>query len=431
MKVAFYIRNFYCLDNLNLENLYDGNPGIGGTEYVMFIIAHLLTTRDNNIDILVYLEKENILPKDLKYIIVPDIEIAAMDAAKKGCERFVFDCKWVNWEEQPFPTIPYSLRLIPWLHTPCKAEILHEICSHPNFGRLICVGNEQRDLYRDDWTFAYTDYIFNCVPQQNLPSQNNIIPYEDRKNIVTYIGSLTPRKTFHVLAEIWPIILKQVPDAELYVIGSASLYDDIDEYGPYHIAEKTYENSFMPFLTKGGKIVDSVHFMGVMGKGKEEILKATKVGVPNPTGKTETFCLSAVEMQLMGCSVTAMQAPGYFDTIFNGKVTKRNKHHLANSIVSLLKAKRALKTYKETISYFQENFSENAVSEKWECLLLSDLKGQIVPIIPVRNLGFRLKWFKVIMCFLKKICPILNKFYPIEKFVIKYEKTLDTSYRFY
>lgn len=430
MKVAFYIRNSFFDSSIDLRNLYEGNPGIGGTEYVMFVVAHMLTIRDNGINVLVYLEQENILPKELNTCIVPDIESAALDAAQKGCERFIFDCKWVHWDNYPFQNIPKTLKLIPWLHTPCRADRLHEICRHHNFGKLICVGQEQRDLYRDDWTFGHTDYIYNCVPQQNIPLVNNIIPYAERKNIVTYIGSLTPRKTFHVLAEIWSDVLRQVPDAELYVIGSATLYDNINEYGSFHIAEKSYEDSFMPYLTKDGKILDSVHFMGSLGIEKDEILKKTKVGVPNPTGKTETFCLSAVEMQLMGCAVTAMRAPGYFDTIYNGYVVRRNKKSLADSIVRLLKTKVPPKKYDETLKYMHDYFSEDIVAEKWENLLLSDLKENINPINPLKNKNYRLKWMKEVMRYLKTVFPVFNKFYPIEKFIIKYEKTLDSAYRF-
>ena len=430
MKVAFYIRNSFCDNSIDLRNLYEGNPGIGGTEYVMFVVAYLLTIRDNGLDIFVYLEKENSLPKELKTIVVPDVKRAAIDAAQEGCERFICDCKWINWAEQPFPDIPASLKLVPWLHTPCRVERLHEICQHPNFAKLICVGSEQRDLYRDDWTFKDIDYIYNCVPQRNIPSINTIIPYAERKHIVTYIGSLTPRKTFHVLAEIWPDVLRQVPDAELYIVGSASLYDDICEYGAFHIAEKSYEDSFMPYLTKDGRILESVHFMGTMGKEKEEILKISKVGVPNPTGKTETFCLSAVEMQLMGCAVTAMRAPGYFDTIYNGYIVKRGKQYLADSIVRLLRTTESPKPYKDTLKYLRDNFSEDAVVEKWEKLLLSDMNGYVSPIYPLKNKSYRLKWLKEVMGKIKRVFPFSERLYSVEKFINKYEKTLDSSYRF-
>ena len=54
----------------------------------------------------------------------------------------------------------------------------------------------------------------------------------------------------------------------------------------------------------------------------DDILKNIRVGCPNPTGDSETFCLSAVEMQAMGCVVAAMEAPGYYDTFFNGHISK-------------------------------------------------------------------------------------------------------------
>ena len=63
--------------------------------------------------------------------------------------------------------------------------------------------------------------------------------------IVTYVGSLTKGKGFHVLAKEWKNILKAVPDAELYVLGSGKLYDNKAELGEYGLAEKTYENNLL------------------------------------------------------------------------------------------------------------------------------------------------------------------------------------------
>lgn len=431
MKIGIYIYN-NIYNNINLKQLNDGNPGIGGTEYVMFLVAYNLSIRNNDIQVYLYVEKEIIGTEDINIKICSNIEEAAKDAAAMGCTRFVFDPKWINWfDNSIFADLPTWLKLIPWNHNISKATIIRQICMHPNFGRLVCVGEEVLDLYRDDWTFKYSDYIYNCVPINEIDiyeSKKSI--YSKRKHIVTYIGSLNPRKTFHVLAEIWPEILKSVPDAQLYVIGSASLYDNINEYGKFHIAEKTYENMFMKYLTKNEKILSSVHFIGAMGVEKNKILAMTKVGVPNPVGKTETFCLSAVEMQLMGCTVTAMQAPGYFNTFFNGYVVKSNKNNLIKSIVKLLLSDETPQTYDNTIDFIRKNFSIENVICQWEKLLKSELSTHINPILPIKNKFYRFKWLKEFIRTMKEkeIIPRKSTLL-VESFLQKYEKIKESTYR--
>jgi hypothetical protein len=130
-----------------------------------------------------------------------------------------------------------------------------------------------------------------------------------------------------------------------------------------------------------------------MGMEKFDVLRESKVAVPNPKGKGETFCISAVEMQLMGCNVTSMQAPGYLDTVYNGILVKTKKE-LIESIVSLLNTANFVKDYNETLTYINNNFSINAVISDWEKLLLSDMKKPIHPITPLYNPYYRLKFLK-------------------------------------
>lgn len=403
--------------------MYSGNPGIGGTEYVMLVVAQQLTERPNDIDVLVYVERNGRFAQNLNVIVLPDIEKAIVDAANKGCARFIYDPKWIKWNQHVFEHVPDVIKLIPWNHNICRANRLHDMCSNKNVGKLICVGKEHRDLYRDDWTFGMSDFIYNCVPYpRSILAEVEKHPFSARKHIVTYVGSLTPRKTFHVLAQIWPDILKEVPDAELYVIGSASLYDDVAEYGPFHVAEKSYEAAFMPYLSEGGKILDSVHFMGRMGAEKNDILLKTKVGVPNPAGKTETFCLTAIEMQIAGCVVAAMPAPGYFDTIFNGVIAKDQKR-LTKAIVDLLRSDKPVKPYAETTKYIEQNFGMQNVAEKWEQLIKSDLSQHMSTIQPLVNRTYRLKWLKECVRHIKQWFPVLKKInVTLEDFIHMYEK---------
>lgn len=167
--------------------------------------------------------------------------------------------------------------------------------------------------------------------------------------------------------------------------------------GDFGIASPKYEKRFLrPLLDTNKAILPSVHFLGNLGLEKYNYLLKSKVGVPNPTGATETFCISAVEMQYMGCCVSAMSAPGYYDTFVNGVITKRSKRAFANNIVKLLKSNEPVEPYTETIERLQKLFSIENVLKDWETLFCGDFTGHIHPIVPMKNRSYRLKWLKEI-----------------------------------
>lgn len=430
MKVAFYLHNGCYNSKQNYSNLLAANPGIGGSEYEILLIAYALTIRNNGIDVLFYAAQGGNFPSELKVEIEPSLDTAIQRIYSKGCNILVFDRKQIKWSEYELNNLPPDFQLIPWCHTFYNTSELNATYRNSHIAKLICVGTEQVDIFRDHKAFYKTEYIYNCVPvNYERVKQAKLLPNNQREHIVTFVGSLNPIKTFHVLAEIWPTILSRVPDAQLYVIGSAGLYTKGAELGKFGIAEKYYEESFIPYITQNGKLLDSVHFVGALGEEKNDILLRTKVGVPNPTGRTETFCIVAVEMQLMGCSVASMTAPGYFDTIYNGYMVKRNKKALADAIVKLL-LNDPPRSYEETLSYIENNYSVDVIAKEWEQFLSNDLSKRIHPQMSLKHGWFRLKWLKEFVRIAKKCLPILNRIpYTVENLIVQKEKRMDIAYR--
>ena len=406
MKIAFYLNNEDYDSERDFRNIMKGNPGMGGSEYMILLISYLLTIRDNGLEVRLYSSKEGLFHPAMNVVINPDMQAAAHQASADGFVRFIVDHRRVKWDYHPFQGLSLQMKIVAWCHCFTCTRHLHIMYSHPNMGRIVSVSKEQMDLMRDDRSFRISDYIYNTLCLDNKWIEKALQhPNSEREHIVVYMGSLVPPKSFHVLAEIWPLILQRVPDAELYVIGDGKVHGDYVQLGKYSIAEESYEELFMRYLTKNGKILPSVHFMGALGEEKYDILIKAKVGVPNPTGKTETFCISAVEMQAMGCSVTAMRAPGYYDTIFNGLVVK-NKQRLVDSIVKLL-LQKAPKSYSDTLQYIQSNFSTEVIAKEWETLLKSNMKENLHAILPLENLSYRYKWLKELLRRMKKTFPVL------------------------
>ena len=283
-----------------------------------------------------------------------------------------------------------NTKLIPWAHNFIKRSELTTLANNPLVTRIICVSKEQLNMYRDHKAFLKSVYIYNGMPVEYLKTQLPYIPsYNKRPFEVTYIGSIVPYKGFHILAEAWKDILKVFPQAKLNVIGSGKLYDRTSKLGRYGIAEEEYEKQFMPALTDdAGNIIPSVHFWGVLGTEKNEILKRTRVGVPNPSGISETFCITALEMQAMGALVTTINYGGLKNTVFHTGLLYNNPKDLATSIVTLLKKKD--NHIQDFYEFMEENFSFEHITKDW-IDFINHLSDSSIPFLPNNNSDYASK----------------------------------------
>ena len=414
-KIAFYFDNSAIKETDCSEALY-GNPGIGGTEWLFVVISTLLANRDNDIEVLLYTTAIGKFPIGIKNVVVRNLSEAVVLADNIGFDYLVIKHLADNVTNRSLDVRMRHLRIICWCHVfVCHWE-LDYYEKNDIISKVVFVGREMYDLYRDHRIYHKATFIYNCVPIGNTRNLISQFPYDKRGNVVVYVGSLVPFKGFHLLAQAWPKILQQIPDAELYIIGSGRLYDKNSHLGEWGIAESSYEDSFMPFLTKSGRIIPSVHFMGVMGEEKKDVLLKSRVGVPNPSGITETFCLSAVEMQMYGCRIATIDYPGYMDTVKNGRLYSR-KGNLADTIVGLLQSSE--NDYESSMDYFEEKFSYDSVIAKWEELIKT---GNVYYNDKLANLCYRFKWLKELLRIVKHYLPFLFHLPMLERILIFIER---------
>lgn len=363
IKAAFYFDNSR-ISEVDCRNVKEGNPGIGGTEYLFLLISLLLTERDNGITVTLLNTKQGLVADCLNVRLVKNIYEAYEYADTHGYDFFVFRPSGGETFEDVLPTLQGNTKLIPWCHNFLTYKQLAMYAKSSMVAHIICVGREQMDLYMDLPAYNKSDYIYNCYDiNDEIKQKVQNFPFYKRENIVTYIGSIVPAKGFHLLAKAWPEIEKNIPDAQLYVIGSGRLYDRTTTMGTFNIAEASYESSFMPYLTENGTIKKNVHFMGIMGKEKETILLKTKVGVPNPSGNTETFGLTALEFQYFGAKVVTKKCPGYLDTVYDGYLYAK-ENNIAPLIIKALKERNS--AYSDLMEQFAPRFSTHLVLSDWE-----------------------------------------------------------------
>lgn len=415
-KVSFYIDNSN-ISSVNLSEILIGNPGIGGTEYMLFLVAYLLSIRNNSICVDLYLRKRQFLPVGMKFKIVDNLTMAIKESECENTDLFVLKHDVENIKMDKLRSNS-QMKFIVWCHVFACFWELDYYSKNSSVCKIVFVGREMMDLYRDHRIFDKSVYIYNCLNFEGARKLVELNRYDKRRHIVTYVGSIVPFKGLHLLAEAWPDILRFVPDAELYIIGSGHLYDSSSELGSFGITEASYESKIMKYLSKDGEILPSVHFMGIMGVEKREIFLKTKVGVPNPSGITETFCLSAVEMQAFGARIATIVSPGYIDTVKNGILYKKRKR-LVETVVRLLKSKNS--DYNQAINYFEKEFAQEVVVEKWEELLHT---GKLVNNHKLVNLWFRFKWLKELIRLVSMIIPLNFVIPPVERVLIFFERKI-------
>lgn len=372
----------------NIEETKLGNPGVGGTEYLLLQLFYYLSQYEPELDP-VFLTTDSALKG--KNIIEVKGEDDVLPVMKKmGSELLIFIPK--DRSEHFFTQLEKeNIDSIAWVHNYLSYQVMNRLEKCKAVKRIIFVGRQHYDAYFDAGFLYKADYIYNMVNKENY----QFIPAENKKNIVTYVGGLNKTKGFHKLASVWKQILKNVPDAQLYVIGSGNLYSKDAKMGMLGIADEKYERQVRKYLSaKEGKVLESVHFMGRMGREKEQIIRQTKVGVANPTGKSETFCLSAVEFKQYGVPVVTYRGKGLLDTVHDGEdgILIRSHRQLRNGIVMLLQD-NALNT-KLGDNGFQNGstkFTPEVVIKEWH-RVIDEVQQNLSPAIHVPDSFWRDDW---------------------------------------
>ena len=389
MIIGFYF-NDIGFSNLDLSDPFSGNNGVGGTQYCFLMLAEALIKYSDH-QVVFYHYNENQLPHGVKSCFINCREDILDYIESDNVEFIIFKAEGVN--EFIHGLSRLKVHAIAWAHNFIYANEINEYYNNPSISRVVFVGREMYDRYLDHPIIQKAQYIYNmfdssCFEIRQVPDEH----------IVTYTGSLVPPKGFHLLAKVWKRILKSVPDAQLYVIGNGKLYDRNAELGDYGIAQKSYENIFVPYISENGQILESVHFMGSLGKEKIDIYNKTSVGIMNPSGRSETFGLSAVEMSACGIPVVTKKANGLLDTVINGKTGYliSNESELANRIIRILKNNKL--NYDlgcEGKRFVESLFLPEKIINDW-LQLFSDVVSNVPckVIVPNSNLNNQFKWMR-------------------------------------
>lgn len=421
MKIGFFLRD-NGLTGIDMRNPENGNPGIGGTEYCFAMVMKELISECKDINVECYHYNNNILPVDCKdYIVKDSMEVITL------AELHKLDCLVVSTQQSEEFYSKLEERNIPtvlWAHCFILNNELKCVTKNASIKKVVFVGKEQYDTYVDHDIINKSTYIYNMFYYNDR--YNRIENYE---NNVTYIGSLTKEKGFHILASVWRNVIRKVPDTKLNVIGSGKLYNRNNKVGPYQIADEEYEKKFMKYLVdEDGKIIPSVNFLGIMGQEKVDIINNTSVGVINPSAISETFGISAVEMEACGVPIVTKGKYGLLDTVKRKKTGELflTKYGFSRKLIKLLKNNELNAEYGTNAQKFViETFAPEIIVQRWHDLFVRVCNNQQeIYDKPTENFNNNYKWLRIFVRNIRfklkiKWIPAVVEIKPIIKKIIR------------
>lgn len=367
MKISFFLDNSNCR-RTDFSNPKNGNPGVGGTQYMFSLISWYYAKRTAD-RVTVYAPDISKMPEETHNVETSTLKAAVDRAIIDKVDYFI--CRTPNDKSFYDYLKKTTLNVILWGHNFAFYRELNWASHCNNIKKYICVSEEQLRLLEGHSIYKKSTYIYNAI----LPEIYEINEYTEKiSNSICYIGSIVDTKGFDVCAKVWRRLYDNGYKTELHIIGSGQLYNKSAILGKYKIADSKYEKKFIKRLTdKKGELLPEVHFHGVLNHmEKMQILKKMQIGMPNPTGKTETFGISAIELEVAGVPVITRNRGGLKNTVDNGKSgwLCNSEEELYNACVKVLQM--SVEDYCKHASYaklFTQKFNIELIIQEWITLL--------------------------------------------------------------
>jgi hypothetical protein len=251
----------------------------------------------------------------------------------------------------------------------------------PAVRRWLLVSGSQLDAFRHSRLARRAVVIPNPVAVPAAQRLPRTLELAKAATDLAYVGALTPFKGFDRLARQWPTIARHCPQASLRVFGGADLYGQRAEAG----ALSRYERHCRELLEHGG-FGDRVVFEGSCGLERYGALERVAVGVVNPSGRDETFCLAAAEFSACSLPVLAPRRNALIQTVRDQHtgVLVGSDQQLAHGAIALLQdPERGWRLGAEGQRHVQQCFGPEAVREAWMQLAAAVTEDRALQPMPV------------------------------------------------
>ncbi len=413
IKLGFFFSNKQ-LQKTDLSKPYLGNPGIGGTEFLMLNLAWYLNF-DKNFEVYLFTQNIEKLPKSIKCLHAENFKEALVVSEVHKIDLFILP--YYNESDEKIIR-DSNIQIILWYHLAIrKSSLMDSICRCKNIVRLIVVSTEVANYFRDHELFHKTTVISNFIIKSKPITLLNSYNFS---NYCCFVGRMDDSNGLEILAKCWSKVLNQNPEINLVIIGGNTLYNKFAKTGSYGFSDSNYENKIVKLFKQSGCIIDkNIFFTGTLGFERYNIMQNARIGIVNPSGK-ESFSITALEFSNYGVPVVAGKDWGFFDSVVHNKTgfLISNELQLAKKINYLLRLNE-LKRRKISFSAVNhvKNFDPDKIISEWKKEINSILDGSPCRVFRLRRNYFHQKnWLKEIFRISKKqkvvkIPLILNKTY--------------------
>jgi glycosyltransferase involved in cell wall biosynthesis len=316
------------------------NPGIGGTTYITLVLASALA-QTYNVSILTDSELR-----------VPGLQIQPRRVLKDLSDRDVVVCSLNNYSEDIETS---RARLVLWAHNTFDPKLDR---AARRAERIVVLSGPQYDHLR--WHIAAPK--MQIIPH---PFDASIYEYENEvEDYIVYLGALVPAKGFHHYARHMGAVLNG-RRTKLLVIGGSLTYGR-EASGRLGVTTQEYEEEFWahvaPFVA-----AKQVEFLGNLGLEKLSLIRRAKLALTNPTGSSETFCLSNLECMAMGTPVMGGFHKGMTATLYpDSRLTFLRTREIPGKINALLDNSPLLARFRPRVRAHAESKSDvPAVVAAW------------------------------------------------------------------
>lgn len=379
MRLAFYLDNRGIAGLGPLPDPDMGNPGIGGTEYALLAVVRLL--QGSPLEPVLFLTQPQFFEgiPERCITLVSGLTESIHQSVARDCVGLVFrpgfasSSDWDGLEKAQLPLVPWFSNL------GCDQQARYERLRAVS--RWVLLSGAQLDAFRHSRLACRAVVIPYPVAVPVAQRQPRSLETALAATDLAYVGALTLFKGFDRLARQWSAIARECPQARLRVFGGADLYGSRAAAGEL----SPYELHCRELLERGG-YSSRVVFEGSCGLDRYDSFASVAVGVVNPSGRDETFCLAAAEFSACGVPVLAPRRHVFVQTVLDQQtgVLASSDRELAVAAVALLQdPERAWRLGAQGQRFVQERFSQEVVREAWLKLAQELSAGAPVQAVPV------------------------------------------------
>ena len=166
MKIAIYIDN-RNISSVDCTDLSKGNPGIGGTEYCILLLAQMIKCYHKEIEVILLVEKKGCLPKVDEILLVNGL--ADVSKIAKKADILVISSRR---DGNPLPQTFFNqldenkVKTILWGHNYYYSDYCNRIANCNAIKANVFVGRQQYDRYVDHKIILKSIYIYNMYPME-------------------------------------------------------------------------------------------------------------------------------------------------------------------------------------------------------------------------------------------------------------------------